>query len=319
MARSKPSKRAIAGILPFLFALLAFTFSLLSVTSPEWASRDQYPDNTNAISQKAPIYTLFRSPFQICIGSPVPADDEPSSTTTNSTTSDEGDQDQPDNQPPPAPTNLIYTTTCTHYQLYGLNKTSCELPSTLGTNLATNVGDARQCQQIHLSGNYLVASAVFLGVSMLAILILFVTNLSDSLKYRSRPSPENGNGANHLKHIHDFPKILTILPTILNPLIIAGIITALIAQFYAIEGLIQSAPNNGDWTTSQGNREKHDPWVQGKALSTYLSLSWFWALLAGWSSWLLWGGYARRNVAAVMAGSESRMGDHDGHEGVKVK
>ncbi|KAM7207808.1 hypothetical protein V8F20_001850 [Naviculisporaceae sp. PSN 640] len=302
MARPKPSKRAIAGILPFIFSLLAFTFSLLAVTSPEWAKRDQYPDNTDAISQSTPIYTLFRSPFQICIASGVPAD-EPSTSSSGNSTASSGEEEEPDNQPPPV-VNLIYTTTCTHYQVYGLGKTSCELPNVVGSNLAQNVGDARQCQQIHLSANYHVASAVFLGVSMLATLILFTTNLSDSSKYASHSSSlenGNGNGNNHIRHRHHFPKILTILPTLLNPLIITGVITALIAQFYAIQGLIQSAPNNGDWTTSQGNREHHDPWIQGKGLNVYLSLSWFWALLAGWSGWVIWGGYARRNLDAMVA------------------
>ena len=310
MARPRIPKRVLAGLFPFVFSILAFTFSLLAVTSPEWASRHQYPDNTDAISQTDPIYTLFRSPFQICIGASTPVIDDESSPSTNSTTTDDVFDEEDDQPPPPVPSNFVYTTSCTHYHIYGKNKTSCELPSVVGTNLAPQVGDARQCQQIHLAGNYQVASAVFLGVTLLTTLVLFFVSIADSLKYPTS-HPENGASTNHLAHVHHFPKTLSILPTLLFPLVVTGVITAIISQFYAIMGLVQSAPNNGDFTTSQGNREHHDPWMQGKGLSVYLSLSWFWALLAGWSGWVVWGGSGNghRYAGKSLKGGEVAAGE----------
>ncbi|KAK3329202.1 hypothetical protein B0H66DRAFT_526596 [Apodospora peruviana] len=285
-------KRALAGLLPFIFSLLAFTFSLLAVTSPEWASRNQYPDSTDAISQLEPLYTLHRSPFQICISQATIVDD-PNNANTNATdtpkTDDQGSTEE-DDQPAP-PLNYTYTLSCQNYHLFGKNKTSCELPNVVGQNIAPQVGDTRQCQQIHLAGNYQVASSVFLGVALLVSLVVAGVALADSMKFRGNGDNDAAIAAEarHQGHVHHFPKLLALAPTVLFPLTVVGVVTALVAQFYAVEGLIQSAANNSDFASSAGNREHHDPWSQGKALSTYLSLSWFWALLAAWVGWLIWG------------------------------
>jgi hypothetical protein len=274
-------KRALAGLLPFIFSLLAFTFSMLAVTSPDWASRKQYADNTDAVSQTAPIYTLYRSPFQICVADMI-AD--------NSTSPQNSTSGNQDDQPPPV-LNSTYKSNCSHFKVYGSGATSCELPSVLGRNLATQVGDARQCQQIHLAANYHVASAVFLGVAMLVSLAVaiggLVSLLSDTKRHRG--DLQEGEAANSHRHGY-LRSLLSLAPTLLFPFVAVGAGTALIAQFYAILGLVQSAPNNADFASSQGNREHHDPWVQGKALNTYLSFSWFWALLAAWACYLVWGG-----------------------------
>ena len=110
--------------------------------------------------------------------------------------------------------------------------------------------------------------------------------LSDTKGHRD--NPDEGEAAKSRRHRH-LGRLLSLAPTLLFPFVAVGAGTALIAQFYGILGLVQSAPNNADFASSQGNREHHDPWVQGKALDTYLSFSWFWALLAGWSCYLVWG------------------------------
>lgn len=57
------------GVFPFILSLLAIYLLALgdNISRMAGASRDQYDDNTDAISQTTPTYTLFRSPFQICI------------------------------------------------------------------------------------------------------------------------------------------------------------------------------------------------------------------------------------------------------------
>jgi hypothetical protein len=210
-------------------------------------------------------------------------------TVDNSTSPQNGTSGGQDDQPPPVP-NVTYKSNCSHFKVYGWGETSCELPSVLGSNLAIQVGDARQCQQIHLAANYQVASAVFLGVGMLASLAVaiggLVLLLSDTKRHRGNPDEgEAGNG-----RLHGYlGRLLPLAPTLLFPFVAVGAGTALIAQFYGILGLVQSAPNNADFASSQGNREHHDPWVQGKAINTYLSFSWFWALVAAWSCYLVWG------------------------------
>ncbi len=59
----------------------------------------------------------------------------------------------------------------------------------------------------------------------------------------------------------------------------------ILASFYGILGLVQSAPDNGayavnGWTgssiTDQGvtGNTNHQPWVQGKAVTVYGTLAW---------------------------------------------
>ncbi|KAK1777160.1 hypothetical protein QBC45DRAFT_331395 [Copromyces sp. CBS 386.78] len=244
-----PLTRVGLSLIPFVFALLAFTFSLLAITDPDWAERKQYGPDTDAISQTAPIYTLYRSPFRICTELATPEN----------------------SPPPPAPVNYTYTSNCTNYRPSGLNATSCELPAVLLNNSLSQAGDARQCQQIHIAGNFSIASASLLGIALLLCLgCAGASALALSWGHR------NGNALELLTRV------------LLQPVAVAGAAAAAIAQFYAVLGLVQSAPNNADFATSTGNAEHHDPWVQGRALSVYMSLSWFWALLMVWAAGAVW-------------------------------
>jgi hypothetical protein len=296
---------ALAALVPFVFSLLALVFSLLATTSPEWASRNQYPDNTDAISQTTPLYTLYRSPFQICTET-IAVDNSNSPGNTNTTTVN-GNDDSGDDQPP-ASLNYTYTSSCTHFAVYGWNKTSCELPSVAASNLAPQAGDARQCQQIHLAGNFQVASAVFLGTTI-------------GLGFADGASP-SGHRHHHHEAEHRRVPALSVAHMVVQqlffPFAVVGAGAALISQFYAILGLVQSAPNNADFASSQGNREHHDPWVQGKALSIYMSLSWFWALLAAWAGWLAWGSAGRNTGERFGHAADGHgYGDPKGERGVR--
>ena len=65
-----------------------------------------------------------------------------------------------------------------------------------------------------------------------------------------------------------------------------------LAQCYGVLGFVQSQPDNGNFATTQfagaPGQDDHNPWVQGKALSIYASVSWFSALLAVGMASLLW-------------------------------
>jgi len=285
--------RVLPSLVPFIFALLAFIFSLLAITSHDWAIRNQYPNDTDSISQITPIYTLYRSPFQICTEA-ITADISTNITALNTTDSSEDDQ-------PPPPINYTYTSSCYRYKAYGMGRTSCELASVTNSNYVPQVGDRRQCQQIHYAGNYNIASTVFIGTTFILVIIMVIVNFfsldntNDSVTTAESEHAVTVGESEHHEHHHHQPSstastITLSLTHLILPFTIIGAATALISQYYAILGLIQSAPNNADFATSTGNREHHDPWVQGKALSVYMSLSWFWALLVAWAGWLVWGG-----------------------------
>lgn len=62
-----------------------------------------------------------------------------------------------------------------------------------------------------------------------------------------------------------------------------------IAQFYGVEGLVQSALPNGDYTIDQAISASSGPWIQGKASVIYASIGWFAAVLAATGCLLAWG------------------------------
>lgn len=295
--------RVLLSLIPVIFGILAFVFSVLAITSRDWASRRQYADDTDAISQSAPIYTLYRSPFRICTET---VTSNGSTSASNTTSSDDGDD-----QPPPTDLNYTYTSNCVHYPVYGFNRTSCELPSVANSNVLPQVGDQRQCQQIHLAGDYQIASTTFITLAFVLALAMAVWDCFGSARAHHRAA----EGEREYEHPHHsrLSTIPSLLKLVMFPSAMVGAGAALLAQFYAVLGLIQSAPNNADFATSSGNREHHDPWVQGKALSLYMTQSWFWALLCGWTSWAIWGGI--RNSHSGYGARHRERRHHGRHNG----
>src|SRR5438045_859474 len=97
--------RQVPALLSFIFCLVAFIFSVLAITSPNWAKRDSFnplykPKNW---THQNIIYTLHRSPFIVC--SALPHD-----STINSTTG--GDP----------VTTTTYTVGCTHFKPFDFGK-----------------------------------------------------------------------------------------------------------------------------------------------------------------------------------------------------
>lgn len=279
---TKRPTRLLSAAAALIFSLLAFIFCVLAISSKEWAVRDGYPYGLNDWDWTKPEFTLYRSPFAVCYA------------TANSTRKPFG-----------------FDSTCLNYRPSGFKKTSCELAIATGSDTAPQAGDRRQCQQIHFAGNFGIASVVFttLGFTAISLLVLVTvftgsheegnTGITSSHRHERRkelvaesttahePTPgPSGKGRFSRFHHHRSALVPYVNLTLLVFLSI-GIITSLISQYYAVEGLIQSAPNNADFASASGNRDNpntkgnHGPWYQGKALSVYMTCSWGFALAAG--------------------------------------
>jgi hypothetical protein len=120
---------------------------------------------------------------------------------------------------------------------------------------------------------------------------------------------EEGEAHNHHHHTHEKPTTLGATYPIwvsiaTYSLIIAlsiSAVTTFLAQFYAILGLIQSNPDNGLFASRLNGSPQtsgdvtHGPWLQGKGLSTYASLGWFFNALAAGAAGGIWAAYLRRS------------------------
>lgn len=272
------------------FSFLAITFSLLATTSHTWAKRDYY-DSVIPERWTHPNYTISRSPFFICSA-------RPNFVTVNGSL--------PDDEPTLSLAN--YTISCDNYRPYGTNRTSCELRSVTKNDSIVTDGDSRLCQQIHLAGNFAISGSVFISTGFLLYLLLGGFTLSRLLAGPSskmsssgaQAAAESGNKREtsemvdtaqrepraHRKRVRSYTSFLNLTASISLYL---GAILSLIAQFYGILGLVQSAPNNADWASSSAGNSKnvdtdvvgyHGPWYQGNALSVYFTCAWAFALAA---------------------------------------
>jgi hypothetical protein len=135
--------RLLPAITAAIFSLIALIFSLLTITSKNWAVRHNYDPNLNTLDWKTPIYTLYRSPFTVCTATLANA------SLTGSSAAIASD----------------FEITCNRFRPNGFNHTSCELAIATQDDTAPTIGDARLCQQIHYAGNYGIASTTFIGLA----------------------------------------------------------------------------------------------------------------------------------------------------------
>ncbi|KAF2269959.1 hypothetical protein CC78DRAFT_529115 [Lojkania enalia] len=249
--------RFVPAALAFSFAIVAFVFAILSITSKEWAVRDNFLPQDPPRDWKTPYYTLYRSPFQIC-------------TARQAQDPESGDE----NPPPP----LVE---CIHYRPFGRNKTSCELEVVTQEDQSANVGDARLCQQIHYVGDFIIASTCFIGLGLITTGIMFLLTF-----LRTRERQRHSDNTRTATHIN----------VALQLFFFIGFATGIISQFYAILAFIQSLPNQADFASSSGvggSEEtnvygNHGPWYQGKGLSVYVTCAWAFAAAAGVTASRTW-------------------------------
>jgi hypothetical protein len=126
-----------------------------------------------------------------------------------------------------------------------------------------------RCQQIHYAGNLAIASTAFIGIAFLLTLVMCVASVlfltgngnSNSGVSTSAADPEEDVAAENHKGRHGRhhgwqPAQQTVLPKsalgaaapylnlTLITLLLLGAVMYFIAQFYGVEGLVQSAPDN---------------------------------------------------------------------------
>jgi hypothetical protein len=261
------NRHLLGSSITVLFSLLGFVFALVAITSKEWAQRHEY-NTTDPVQWSKTEYTLYRSPFIICSAQ-------------------------------------AGNVSCQHFHPFGKD-TSCEAISITGDVDATNSGDERLCQQIHLAGHFAIASTTLISVGFLLSLALFAFAIMGSSRSAGSDTGAGGGGEGQGKHRghHDQHEGMVEASDSTAPLdggltskpplgaagwssygsllmlvcLCIGVTTGLLCQFYTILGLIQSAPNNADFASSSGiadpSLRHYDSWYQGKALSTYETCAW---------------------------------------------
>jgi hypothetical protein len=275
--------RLAPAVTTFIFALLAFIFSLLATTSKKWAVRHNYDPSLNTLDWKDPIYTLYRSPFTVCTAELV------NSTLTIGSAASPAD----------------FAVKCTQFRPRGFNRTSCELAIATQDDTAPTIGDARLCQQIHYAGDFGIASTTFIGLAFVLVLVLVIVTLvkrpefaTESYTSVAKAAPPNDGSP--LRSEQDVnQQAASVVPArgsawvawvdlILLTFLFVGFSTALISQYYGVIGLIQSLPNNADFASSQGGgaddvntHGSHGPWYQGIGLSVYATCAWGFSISAG--------------------------------------
>lgn len=248
--------RKLGPALPLLFTTLSFIFILVAITSPSWSIRNYYDESKPNEERVKPIYTERRSPFQYCTGNKTEITNATDSTVTTT-----------------------WEVVCRKYKAFGRGKTSCELPSALGMAVAQNVGDPRQCQQIHRSGNLVIASTTFISLGLIIMLALSILSLFPFQK-STGTSGTTEESVTHTSEKRE--KKSTITPLLAFALIASlaiGALTAVLSQFYAILAFTMSAIPNGAFASSgtAAAQDSADPWIEGVALTSYMTVAWVFA------------------------------------------
>lgn len=274
--------RAIANSVPFLLAVLAFSFSLKAITSRDWAIQKTYKPSLPMRKWTTPIYTSYRSPFIICDGIQTKVKLSNGSTI------------------------LTYPLTCIHYKPFGSDRTSCETVATTKKYDLAQVGDTRLCQQIHLTGNLAIAATVFIGLGFLLAIVMTALAFLQSRSLQSSSSSDHSETVVKTKSDRE-PEPSAAPPrsksfgvrfgpffnAALVFCFVAGAIMYVLAQFYGVQAFTMSAPDNGRFAALSGNDldadgDDHDPWVQGTALTIFASLAWLCSGLAAAMALLVW-------------------------------
>lgn len=266
---------AVSRYLPplpaFIFAILAFCFAIVAITSRDWTRQSWYDPSLDPKLWATPIYTIYRSPFQIC---------NVATTSANNITT--------------------YALQCDRYHLVGFDKTSCETVYATQNYSAANTGDERLCEQIHYAANLSVASTSFICLGFVLTIVMtivaFVTGASGAGGEDSNDAEAKPEGTTQAAQAGQSAG--PAWPAYINLVLIAafaiGALTGLLSQFYGILGFIQSQPNNGAFAAARGNvidptlQNNHGPWVQGFAIRFWVTCAWAFSALAAGAAGAVW-------------------------------
>ena len=263
----------VTPLIPFVFTTLAFAFTIMSITSRDWASQKHYDPSLDMKDWKSPLYSIYRSPFKICVMNK-------DVSVTNTTT---------------------YTLQCNSFHPYGFDKTSCETVFATQNYSAANTGDERLCQQIHSAGNLAITSTTFIGVGFLLTLIMTIMayvfvaspNSQANANVDTSNDLENRDGATATA-ASTRPSYTQYINLVLILCLSIGGICGLLAQFYGILGFVQSQPDNGAFASGRGNvfdptqDNAHMPWIEGTVLRSYLTCAWVFSAFAAGAAAAVW-------------------------------
>jgi len=263
--------RLLHPLPPIIFACLAFAFTVVTITSRDWA-RQYHFSTSESIEWNKPLYSLYRSPFQIC-----ELKDE------NSTS---------------------YNLHCYVYDAYGFGKTSCESLFATQSDEAAQTGDLRLCQQIHRAGNLAITATTFISLGFLCTLLMTI------LAYTYSPSKaaaeiaeaeannhESKDGvvaaSTHHRRHHKYPKYPSYVNLVLITAFAIGATATLLSQFYGILAFTESAPDNALFAGGKAqpfslDDNKHAPWIEGRVLSAYATCAWVFAAFAAGAAGAAW-------------------------------
>jgi hypothetical protein len=268
--------KILPALFAFIFGLIALVFSILSITSKDWAVREYYNITDSVTQWTNPIYTTYRSPFEIC--------------TAVANTSD------------PNPLTMTFVADCVRFPPFGFNQTSCELGIATQSDNLPNFGDIRLCQQIHLAGNYSITSLTFIAAGFILTMLLCAATIRLRSAAGEDADIQRDELAGRHGHHSQLWALIDFIKSSLLVFLFIGFVSALIAQFYGILGFIQSAPNNSDFSSSAAGSNddpnthgNHGPWYQGRVLSIYLTCAWGFAAASGFlaqKAWKVSPGYA---------------------------
>ncbi|KAG4443041.1 hypothetical protein IFR05_001495 [Cadophora sp. M221] len=279
----------IGSVLPLIFGILSLSFVAVSFTSRDWVRQEYFPPQLQPLDWKDPLFTIYRSPFVLCGANPSKTGSE----------------------------IMRYDITCSRFAVSGRGKTACQTPNETDA-YSSITGDWRMCQQIHLSGNLVLAALVFVSVALATLIGLSIVFIPRSLRRgqtvtaASTNAEESGGSASQgpqktsaaQQPVTGTPAqqpiqslaIMIATYALLISLSVTAMCTFL-SQFYGILGLVQSQPDNGLWASlslgavqdQQTGDLHHAPWVQGDVLTIYMSLAWLFSALAAGAiggSWL---------------------------------
>jgi hypothetical protein len=259
--------RLVSSSLPaFIFASLAFAFTVITITSRDWAQQNHFDNALDMKNWSKPIYRTYRSPFQIC-------------TVSQDTASDN---------------TTIYTEHCNVFDAYGFDKTSCETVFATQNYSAAQTGDERLCQQIHFAGNLAITSTTFISLGFVLTLLMTLACCASSPAAHSEHVNEDEPSATTVQHHRRRPTYAPYMNLILITSFAIGATAALLSQFYGILGFIQSQPDNGLFASARGNvidptqDDNHGPWIEGRALKIWVTCAWVFAAFAAGAAGAAW-------------------------------
>lgn len=287
--------RLVGLFFPLILVVLAMAFSLTATTSKDWAYQRNYPAEsiTNFTN---PLYTLHRSPFVLC------------------TLVDDQNAVQCAWYPP-------FGKNRTSCELASAINTTDNVTQLGDPRLCQQV---HMAGNLAIAGTLFIGLSFLLAIGMTVASITFLSRIwggspSSSLAAvaataegghatteednvdAARPTHKSGaTSSEHRPHHYDGHQRKSVVHRI-APFVNAFLITFLalggmlyfLAQYYGILAFTMSLPDNGVFSEYGGNNPDatagfHEPWVQGKALTTWASLAWFFAALGAAAASKAW-------------------------------